>query len=209
MESRDAWNQVYQEHGEDVPWAVEPELNKWDIQAVSKYLTGNPEGKKLLDYGCGLGQIAEHFRKEGYQIELADLSEIVVQKLNNKYQNKVPVYLVETPNDIKKENTYDVILAIGVFHHLNPNKWALFLEGFYKLLKQDGIVFIAGWDKTDVEISHTQESAYTHLSRWPVNDLQKYINQNEFQIIADDADKIKYDSFSFPRTMHYFVLKRK
>ena len=209
MKTREAWNQVYIEHGENVPWAVEPELNQWNIQTVSKYLEENPTGRTLLDYGCGLGQVAEHFRQEGYQIELADLSEIVTEKLKKKYQNKVPVYLVEEPKDISKESAYDVILAIGVFHHLNPNKWASFLEDFYNLLKKDGIVFIAGWDETDEEISRIQESAYSHLLRGPVNSLKQYVNQDKFQILADSASKIRYESFSFLRTMHYFVLKKK
>ena len=208
MEERNAWNQVYLEYGENVPWATEPELNRWYIQTLSKYLT-SPKNKTLLDYGCGLGQVAEHFRQIGYQIELADLSEVVVKKLNEKYQNKVPVYLVKTPNDISKENAYDVILAIGVFPHLNPDNWASFLNDFYKLLKKDGIVFVAGWDKADKEIRNVQKSLFTHLSRWSVNDLPKYVNQGQFEIMADDTAEIKYNSLSFLRTMHYFVLKKK
>lgn len=209
MNTRDVWDQVYLEHGEDVPWATEPELNRWYIQILSKYLHQDIKGKTLLDYGCGLGQVAEYFRQVGYQIELADLSEVVTKKLIKKYQNKVPVYLVTTPSDISKADAYDVILAIGVFHHLDPNNWTSFLEGFYKLLKKDGIVFIAAWDKADEEISHTQKSLFTHLSRWFINDLPKYIHQNEYEIIADSAAQIKYNSLPFPRTMHYFVLKKK
>lgn len=54
MNTRDVWDQVYLEHGEDVPWATEPELNRWYIQILSKYLHQDIKGKTLLDYGCGL-----------------------------------------------------------------------------------------------------------------------------------------------------------
>lgn len=208
MEIRDVWNRVYLEYGENVPWATEPELNRWYIQTLSDYLTGNPAKQTLLDYGCGLGQVAEHFRQIGYHIELADLSEVVTEKLSEKYRNQVPVYLVKTPQDIAKEAAYDVILAIGVFHHLNPDNWTAFLEDFYRLLKKDGIIFIAGWDRADKEISDTRKSVFTHLQRWFVNDLPDYINQGKYQIMADSAAQIRYDSLPFSRTMHYFVLKK-
>ena len=209
MKTRDAWNKLYIEHGENVPWAAEPELNKWYIEVISKYLKQTPQKQTLLDYGCGLGQVAEHFRQKGFQIELADLSEVITAKLIKKYQNKVPVYLVTAPKDITNDEGYDVILAIGVFHHVNPDNWTSFLEDFYKLLKKDGTVFIFGWDKTDEEISNIQESLFTHLSRWSVNDLPSYINPEHYEIMIDDAHQIKFNSLPFPRTMHYFVLKKK
>ena len=71
------------------------------------------------------------------------------------------------------------------------------------------MIFIAGWDKDDEEISNVKTSLFTHLSRWSINELSKYIDQDKYKIMADSAAKIKYDSLPFFRTMHYFVLKRK
>jgi cyclopropane fatty-acyl-phospholipid synthase-like methyltransferase len=47
------------------------------------------------------------------------------------------VFLVKTPYDlpVNECDDYDYIIAWSVFHHINPDNWKNFLDGFSELLK--------------------------------------------------------------------------
>ena len=211
MQNKEVWNEVYLQHGTNVPWAQEKELNQWHQKIISRVLSERPQARCMLDYGCGYGQIGDYFYQQGYQVELAELSDVITKQLAEKYGEKVPVYLVNTPNDIpNRQNTYDMILAIGVFHHLMPEDWDIFLKSFHQLLKTDGILFISGWDDDDAEISKRNESLFTHLPRSSINGLKQHIvSSDDYTILDDSAQTFYFESQNMNRKMHYFILNNK
>lgn len=106
-------------------------------------------GKRVLDFGCGLGYTAEHFAANGHEVTIADVptqafsfahSRMTMKKIDHK------MILLET-GMLQLKETYDTIICIDVIEHLvNPIEM---LWHFYEHLSDGGILYI-----TNLEAKH-------------------------------------------------------
>lgn len=98
--------------------------------------------KTLLDIGCGLGQDAIYFSKQGLKITAVDFSEEAIKKLKSKNTNNITFY----HQDIKKlsfpENSFDCIYAHLSLHYFDDTTTEKIFNNLYKILKTGGIVCI-------------------------------------------------------------------
>jgi ubiquinone/menaquinone biosynthesis C-methylase UbiE len=100
----------------------------------------NIENKvKLLDIGCGIGYFLHLAKREGYEVEGADISVWAGKYSKEKYNIDVI-----TGNFLEisfTDKSYDLVTLWQTIEHLpTPN---LFLEKIYKILKPGGYVCIA------------------------------------------------------------------
>ncbi|MDA9598570.1 bifunctional 2-polyprenyl-6-hydroxyphenol methylase/3-demethylubiquinol 3-O-methyltransferase UbiG [Candidatus Pelagibacter sp.] len=103
---------------------------------------------KILDIGCGGGLISEPMCRLGADVTAIDASEknINIAKIHAK-NNKLKIkYICTSPEKIKVENKFDVILNMEIIEHVeNVN---FFLKSSSSLLKKNGIMFVATLNKT-------------------------------------------------------------
>ena len=103
---------------------------------------------KILDIGCGGGLLSEPICRLGADVTGIDASikNIQVAKLHAKKNNLNINYLSTSPEKFKTDSKYDVILNMEIIEHVENVDF--FLESCAKLLKKNGIMFVATLNKT-------------------------------------------------------------
>ena len=111
--------------------------------------TTNPlKNLRILDIGCGGGLLSEPMCRLGAEVVGIDASSknISVAKLHAKKNNLKIKYFNTSPEHFKSPNKFDVILNMEIIEHVENVNY--FLMSCAKLLKKDGIMFIATLNKT-------------------------------------------------------------
>jgi len=103
---------------------------------------------EILDVGCGGGLLSEPMCRLGARVTAIDASEknIGVAKLHSKKNNLKINYICTSPEKLKIKNKFDVILNMEIVEHVEDVSF--FLKSCSKLLKKNGIMFIATLNKT-------------------------------------------------------------
>jgi 2-polyprenyl-6-hydroxyphenyl methylase/3-demethylubiquinone-9 3-methyltransferase len=103
---------------------------------------------KILDIGCGGGLLSEPMCRLGAEVTAIDASErnIKIAKLHAKKNNLKINYICTSPEKMKIKNHFDVILNMEIVEHVEDVDF--FLKCCSKLLKKNGIMFVATLNKT-------------------------------------------------------------
>ena len=106
------------------------------------------ENIRILDIGCGGGLLSEPMSRLGANVLGIDASEknINVAKLHAKKNNLNIKYFCASPETLKTNEKFDVILNMEIIEHVEDVDF--FLKSCTKLLKKGGIMFVATLNKT-------------------------------------------------------------
>ena len=102
----------------------------------------------ILDIGCGGGLLSEPMQRLGASVTGIDASikNIKIAKLHAK-KNKLKInYLCSSPEKLKINKKFDVILNMEIVEHVEDIEF--FLNSCSKLLKRNGLMFVATINKT-------------------------------------------------------------
>ena len=105
-------------------------------------------GISILDIGCGGGLLSEPMSRMGASVTGIDASDknIKIAKLHSK-KNKLKInYLCSSPEKLKIKKKFDVILNMEIVEHVEDVDF--FLKSCSKLLKKNGLMFVATINKT-------------------------------------------------------------
>ncbi len=103
---------------------------------------------EILDIGCGGGLLTEPMARLGGKLTGIDASKknIKIAKIHaNRSKLKINYFPV-SPEKFKSINKYDVILNMEIVEHVDDLNF--FIKSSTKLLKKNGIMFIATINKT-------------------------------------------------------------
>ena len=106
------------------------------------------EKVNILDIGCGGGLLSEPMTRLGANVVGIDASDnnINVARLHAKKNNLDIKYICASPETFKTDIKFDVILNMEIIEHVENIDF--FLESCSKLLKKNGIMFVATLNKT-------------------------------------------------------------
>ncbi len=106
------------------------------------------EKVKILDIGCGGGLLTEPMKRLGANITGIDASKrnIEIAKLHAKKNDLKIDYKCASPENLKEYHKFDVILNMEIVEHVDNVEF--FLATCSKLLKKNGIMFVATLNKT-------------------------------------------------------------
>ena len=119
-------------------------VNDFNIKISSKPF----KNIKILDIGCGGGLLSEPMCRLGASVVGIDASKknIEVAKFHAKKSNLKINYKVASPEKLKTKVKFDVILNMEIVEHVEDINF--FIKESSKLLKKNGIMFIATLNKT-------------------------------------------------------------
>ena len=102
----------------------------------------------LLDIGCGGGLLSEPMARLGAKVTGIDASgaNIKICQLHAKKSKLNIEYINCSPEKLKFKNKFDIILNMEVVEHVN--NLDLFINSCSKLLKKDGLMFVATINKS-------------------------------------------------------------
>ena len=119
-------------------------ISNFKLKNKSKPLSGI----SILDIGCGGGLLSEPLSRLGANVTGIDASDknIKIAKLHSK-KNKLKInYLCSSPEKLKIKKKFDVILNMEIVEHVEDIDF--FLKSCSKLLKKNGLMFVATINKT-------------------------------------------------------------
>ncbi len=102
----------------------------------------------ILDIGCGGGLLSEPMRRLGANVVGIDASakNIEVAKFHAKKSKLKIDYKVASPEKLKTKVKFDVILNMEIVEHVEDINF--FIKESSKLLRKNGIMFVATLNKT-------------------------------------------------------------
>tara|TARA_B100001057_G_scaffold188070_1_gene188874 strand:- start:3717 stop:4445 length:729 start_codon:yes stop_codon:yes gene_type:complete len=144
------------------------------------------ENVKILDIGCGGGLLSEPMNRLGAEVVGIDASDknIKVAKLHAKKNNLNIDYLCASPETLKTNTKFDIILNMEIIEHVeNVDN---FLKSCSSLLKKNGIMFVATINKTLKSYLFAIVGA-EYVLRWlPIgtHDWEKFVKPDELVNIS-------------------------
>lgn len=141
--------------------------------AVKNYL---PLGSKIIEVGCGTGYVSSFLKRQGYDIDCADL---YLQGLHYcRERDGGTNYFQFNLYDPLFFEHYDGVCAFDVLEHINDDE--LVLQNLNDSLKAGGFIFITVpaskylWSKVD--------EAAKHKRRYNRDELVEKVNRAGFEI---------------------------
>jgi len=142
----------------------------------------------ILDIGCGGGLLSEPMTRLGADVTGIDASNknINIAKLHAK-KNKLNInYLHSSPENLKIKKKFDVILNMEIIEHIDDINF--FISSCSKLLKKNGLMFVATLNKTLKSYIFAIIGA-EYILRWlPVgtHDWEKFVKPKDLKKILSN-----------------------
>ena len=125
--------------GQDLDFFIKLKANLI-IQTAGKYFN-NPESIKVLDIGSGIGLTDHHLSPHFKNLHGVDIENGVVKKASS-FNPGVKYSLYDGLNLPFEENSFDMVFAINVMHHVPPDNWKNFVKEMYRAVKPGGISIV-------------------------------------------------------------------
>ena len=113
-----------------------------ELHNASKFINSNEEKIYALDYGCGAGNLTNHFVKLGFKVDSCDISSNFLKLIEERFKDKVNSTILINGKDLSniKDNFYDFVATYSVLHHI-PD-YLLAIKEMCRVVKQGGIIYL-------------------------------------------------------------------
>lgn len=122
---------------------LEPRLSE-----VSKYFKIYP-GTRVLDIGCGRGELVFSAAKQGaqcvgidYSVEAIRLAQLACSKKNKALRDMVKFYVMDAKKIKFGKNAFDVVILTDVVEHLYGHELKIVFNHIKRVLKENGILIV-------------------------------------------------------------------
>ena len=189
-------------------------INTFKLKSKNKPL----DKVKILDVGCGGGLLSEPMRRLGAKVIGIDASDknIKIAKSHAKKSCLDIDYLCASPETLNVDEKFDVILNMEIVEHVEDIDF--FLKSCSKLLKKNGIMFVATLNKTLKSYLFAIVGA-EYILRWlPIgtHEWEKFVKPNDlintlskYDLKLNSLDGMKFNlikdewSFSSDKSINY------
>ena len=176
---------------------------------IEQFKTRNKDnplsGINILDIGCGGGLLSEPMYRLGANVTGIDASikNIKIAKIHAKKNGLKINYICSSPEKLKITKKFDVILNMEIVEHVEDISF--FLKSCSKLLKKNGLMFVATINKTLKSYVFAIVGA-EYVLRWlPIgtHEWEKFVKPDELKkiLIKNNLSLKKFDG------MHFNIIK--
>ena len=159
------------------------------------------KGLKILDLGCGGGLICESLTKMGGIVTGIDFikKNIEIAKIHSKKNNLKIDYYCASPENLNSKKKFDIILNMEIVEHVEDINF--FINSCSKLLKKNGLMFVATLNKTLKSYMFAIIGA-EYILRWlPIgtHDWEKFVRPEDLKkiLIKNNLKLEKLDGMNF------------
>jgi 2-polyprenyl-3-methyl-5-hydroxy-6-metoxy-1,4-benzoquinol methylase len=206
----------------EAKWTNEQVSNYWDYVSTNPHLSSlyftkqvgkavardfirncSLEGRELLDFGCGPGNLFKGLNEFGKNFNYtgADFSSTSINLLKESFKNeknfKDAFHIGGFPTTHVKQ--YDYIICCEVIEHLDDNTLECVSQEFKRLLKPGGILYITTPNDEDLESAKSMcpecgciFHRWQHVRSWNKNSINSYFSRLGFQALSTKT--INYDN---------------
>jgi len=151
-------------------------------QVIKKYFSVT-ESDKILDLGCGTGELSVFFPAQNYTG--IDIDPKNIKYATSHYKGK---FLVADGKDLPfPDNSFSKILVVGVFHHLSDTDSKEVINEIKRVLKPDGKFLVMEDTKT----------------KNPITTLMHRLDQGEYIRNKEDWHKLFSNEFSVENSFSF------
>ncbi len=148
---------------------------------------------KILEIGCGDGELTERLAKLKSPTYATDITQTVVAKAKKKIK-KVKFRVEDAQKFSFKDDSFDLVCGMSILHHLNYLKT---LEESFRVLKKGGklffsepnylnpIIFLAlHWPALKKRMEYSPDE--TALVRWEIRNILLFIGFSKVRVVNYD-----------------------
>jgi 2-polyprenyl-3-methyl-5-hydroxy-6-metoxy-1,4-benzoquinol methylase len=175
-------------------WNTGPTCAHEFLYPTLRNLLQNHRDEKILDVGCGNGEIANRLIDEGFDVIGMDASVTGIEIANRKNSNKFYVHNINSPElPLALQGLkFNIIISTEVIEHLyNPREYIKFCRS---MLADNGKMIIStpyhGYLKNlALAITGKLDEHFTalwdggHIKFWSIRTLTKLFNEFNFDIV--------------------------
>ncbi|MCL5430062.1 MAG: class I SAM-dependent methyltransferase [Candidatus Marsarchaeota archaeon] len=181
-QSRNGVNRFYSKMAQIYAGEYFAELSPYG-KYIDKFLSYLKQRDRILDAGCGAGDSVAYFMGRGFRTEGIDLSPAFI----NIAKSKIPKGKFEVM-DIRKlsygDSSFDGIYCFATMEHIPKKEASAVLNGFYRVLKKDGILLITTPRGRRVhEAYHPIAKIHFLASMYTVKELDALLRKSGFKVI--------------------------
>jgi 2-polyprenyl-3-methyl-5-hydroxy-6-metoxy-1,4-benzoquinol methylase len=168
-------------------------IRAYSVRKKYGLITKYKKNGKLLDIGCGTGEVLNYFSKKGWEVKGIEPAESARTFARKNYGLSVSP---EKEIDNLESDGFDVITLWHVLEHVtDPVKR---MQQIYRLLKDDGILVIAlpnhkAWEAEKFSSYWAAWDVPRHLFHFSKESFGFLARQNHFEVIK--TLPMKFDSY--------------
>jgi SAM-dependent methyltransferase len=138
-------DEYHNQHKENIAiTGEEPEyFSEFKIADFAKYFNNKDEPKTILDFGSGIGNSIQFFRKyfPNSKLYCADISSRSIEISQERFPGD-EVYLQIGDQIPMPDKSFDAIFTACVFHHIPHDDHSKWLSELKRILRPDGVIAI-------------------------------------------------------------------
>lgn len=169
--------------------AIQHDRHLRSINEIQNYVK---RGSKILDIGCGFGQVSAYLSNSGYDVTGVDIGSYqkIWDFLTEKYGSK---FLSIKEGTLPFDNEFfDAVVCFGVLEHVGEydlstrkEKEAIFLSEIHRILKQRGFFFVYLLPNkySYIEFISKRMGLYYHKKKYTQREAVEVLNTQGFEII--------------------------
>lgn len=137
----------YFKHSNDSLYQAQ--INKMDMCYAKLKLQ---PGMRVLDIGCGWGELCNHFGQYKVYIDGITISQEQYKYATEKFENDYVKFYLKDYREFDPVCPYDAIVSVGMFEHVNSQNYQEFMQIVSKMLKPGGLFLLhtIGGSKTKI-----------------------------------------------------------
>jgi len=159
-----------------------------------KKITSFKRRGRILDVGCGSGELLSHLKERVWEVYGVDTSEVAYKLAKRKIGQRV--FNCELKDCQFVDQYFDVITLNHVLEHmLDPNEE---LRNIHRILKDDGVLLLSTPNIDSLQFKISKEKWFgidspRHLNIYSPKTVKLILNKNGFRIL-----EITYPLIDFP-----------